>query len=45
MNFDVSDVIGSERLTQAASAFLPAQPLEAPAILARLAGGLYDKHY
>lgn len=45
LKFDVSDAVGSGRLTQAAWVFLPNQPLEAPAILVCLAGGLYDKHY
>lgn len=46
LTFDVSDAIGSgEKLTQAAWAFVPDHPSEAPAILVCLAGGLYDKHY
>ncbi|MCV7280214.1 alpha/beta hydrolase [Mycolicibacterium flavescens] len=46
LTFDVSEAVGSgERLTQAAWAFLPERPTDAPAILVCLAGGLYDKHY
>lgn len=46
LTFDVTKAVGSgERLTQAAWAFLPRRPAEAPAILVCLAGGLYDKHY
>jgi alpha-beta hydrolase superfamily lysophospholipase len=46
LTFDVTAAVGSgERLTQAAWAFLPKRPAEAPAVLLCLAGGTYDKHY
>jgi pimeloyl-ACP methyl ester carboxylesterase len=46
LTFDVTGISPSgERLTQAAWAFLPERPVEAPAILVCLAGGLYDKQY
>nr|WP_238956006.1 alpha/beta hydrolase [Mycobacterium intracellulare] len=46
MTFDVTAAVGSgEQLMQAAWAFLPERPADAPAVLVCLAGGTYDKHY
>jgi alpha-beta hydrolase superfamily lysophospholipase len=46
LTFDVTAGVGSgEQLTQAAWAFLPKRPADAPAVLLCLAGATYDKHY
>ncbi len=46
LTFDVTAGVGTgEQLTQAAWAFLPDRPADAPAVLLCLAGGTYDKHY
>ncbi len=46
LTFDVTAASpNGENLEQAAWAFLPKNPQQAPAILVCLAGGLYDKHY